>query len=196
MGCEILPQRINCEGWENKLGWKEETRGAGRGQDQRWLSGDGRGSSWSRGTVVPCVDHAELRGGSSFFLSSALLHFASSVKLLQRSAGSPPAPEGHREGCFPPAGFSTLLRCEQRGQIGHFTPPCTTKAAQLGAQVCRNDLASTSSILSAGLCLSHVPSGMLEGRNQRNDTFPEVSCGRTLMEKSTNFTYYCTVTWG
>lgn len=166
MGCEILPQRINRKGWDNKLGWKEETHGAGRGQDQLWLSGAGRGSScrqWSWGTVVPYVGHAELRGGSSFFLSSALLHFASSVKLLQRSAGSPPAPEGHREGCFPPSGFSTLLRCEQGGQIGHFTPRCTTKAAQLGAQVCQNDLASTSSILSAGLCLSRVPSGMLQG---------------------------------
>lgn len=67
------------------------------------------------------------------------------------SSGSPPAPKGKWESCLSSLGFHTLLRRRQGGQIGHFTLRCTTKAAQLGIQVCRNDLACTSSVVSAVL---------------------------------------------
>lgn len=65
------------------------------------------------------------------------------------SSGSPPTPKGKWESCLSSLGFHTLLQCRQGGQIGHFTLWYTTKAAQLGIQVCQNDLACTSSVLPA-----------------------------------------------
>lgn len=78
------------------------------------------------------------------------------------SSGSPPAPKGKWECCLSSLGFHTLLQRRQGGQIGHFMPRCTTKAAQLGVQVCGNDLACTSSAFSAVLGTSCMCSVLLQ----------------------------------
>jgi len=97
------------------------------------------------------------------------------------SSGSPPTPKGERESCLSSLGFHTLLQCRQGGQIGHFTPWCTIKAAQLGVQVCWNDLACTSSVLSCAVYALRVFSTaaalkIMRWSEERDGKFPGVSC--------------------
>lgn len=169
MGCEIFPQRMNCKGRENELGWKIEgwNPQLWQGQDQYWLCEVGRGPLHCCALCELCWTLCCI---SLFFFPE--LHLAPSqaspVWFSQHSAALLPAPKS-----FPPLGFYTLLQHRQR-QIGHFTLLCTTTAAQLGIQVCQSEVAqccqqsSACPVAAAGVELG-------TGVRQRNSEVSEAS---------------------
>lgn len=136
------------------------------GQDQHQLSGAGIRSQeeeallcLARITLSFVADcRCSSRAAPCFISSFPSKDFTA----LCCSSGSPPTPKGKWENCLSSLGFHTLLRRRQGGQIGHFTLWRATKAAQLGVQVCRNDLACTSSVFSAMLYMSCMCSALLQ----------------------------------